>query len=58
MRSTSEPPPSGPMPVPTPNAPDRPESLPECIRINSTRTMLIRTCVAEKSPCMLRERLA
>ena len=29
LRSTSEPPPIGPWPVPTPNAPDRPVSLPE-----------------------------
>src|SRR5947208_3165602 len=38
LRSTSEPPPNGPAPVPTPNAPDSPASLPECIRIRKTRT--------------------
>ena len=38
LRSTSEPPPNGPAPVPTPNAPDRPASFPECIRIRNTRT--------------------
>jgi hypothetical protein len=37
LRSTSEPPPIGPLPVPTPNAPDRPASLPECMRIRKTR---------------------
>src|SRR3954452_3615809 len=36
LRSTSEPPPNGPAPVPTPNAPERPESFPECM---STRKM-------------------
>ena len=36
LRSTSEPPPNGPEPVPTPNAPDRPASFPEC---RSTRKM-------------------
>ena len=43
LRSTSEPPPSGPAPVPTPKAPDSPESLPECIRIRKTRTTHINT---------------
>ena len=38
LRSTIEPPPSGPVPLPTPKAPDRPESLPECI---STRKITI-----------------
>jgi uncharacterized membrane protein len=38
FRSTSEPPPNGPAPVPTPNAPDRPESLPECISTRKTMT--------------------
>src|SRR5205807_4706705 len=38
LRSTIDPPPSGPVPLPTPKAPDRPESLPECI---STRKMTI-----------------
>jgi uncharacterized membrane protein len=44
LRSTREPPPSGPAPVPTPNAPDSPESLPECIRIRNTSTTAINTC--------------
>src|SRR5579859_4504224 len=43
LRSTSEPPPSGPAPVPTPNAPDSPESLPECIRTRNTSTTHRRT---------------
>ena len=38
LRSTSEPPPSGPEPPPTPKAPERPASLPEC---SSTRTMRV-----------------
>ncbi len=38
LRSTSDPPPNGPAPVPTPNAPDSPASLPECIRIRNTST--------------------
>jgi hypothetical protein len=37
---------------PTPNAPDSPESLPECIRISSTRMTQITTCSVEKSACM------
>src|SRR5438105_681588 len=36
LRSTSEPPPNGPAPVPTPNAPDSPDSLPECITIRNS----------------------
>src|SRR5215210_6304729 len=36
LRSTSAPPPKRPAPVPTPKAPDRPASLPEC---SSTRTI-------------------
>ena len=35
LRSTSEPPPNGPAPVPTPKAPDSPASLPECSRIST-----------------------
>ena len=38
LRSTSEPPPNGPAPVPTPKAPERPESFPEC---RSTRKISI-----------------
>ena len=38
LRSTIEPPPSGPVPLPTPKAPERPESLPEC---SSTRKITI-----------------
>ena len=37
LRSTSEPPPNGPAPVPTPNAPESPESLPECSRMSTIR---------------------
>ena len=37
------------MPVPTPNAPESPESLPECIRISSTRTTQITTWIVEKT---------
>ena len=36
LRSTIEPPPSGPAPLPTPKAPDSPASFPECM---STRKM-------------------
>src|SRR5207248_4914754 len=43
LRSTSDPPPNGPAPVPTPNAPDSPESLPECIRIRNTSTTQMKT---------------
>jgi hypothetical protein len=39
LRSTSEPPPNGPAPVPTPNAPDRPASLPECMRTRKITTI-------------------
>src|ERR1700757_3797718 len=49
LRSTIEPPPRGPVPLPTPNAPERPESFPEC---SSTRKMTITamtTCEIEKS---------
>ncbi len=38
LRSTSEPPPKGPAPVPTPKAPESPESLPECMRMSTIRT--------------------
>ena len=48
LRSTSEPPPSGPVPLPTPKAPERPESLPECIRIRSTVTTAIATSRTER----------
>src|SRR5947209_13744112 len=43
LRSTSEPPPNGPAPVPTPKAPESPESRPECSstsRISTTETMI------------------
>src|SRR5204862_49227 len=43
LRSTSEPPPSGPLPVPTPNAPDRPASFPECMRMRKIRTIAMTT---------------
>jgi hypothetical protein len=38
LRSTSEPPPNGPAPVPTPKAPDSPASLPEWSRMRTIRT--------------------
>jgi len=38
FRSTSEPPPNGPPPVPAPKAPDSPESFPECMRMRRMRT--------------------
>jgi len=38
LRSTIEPPPSGPWPLPTPNAPESPESFPECISTRKTTT--------------------
>ena len=38
LRSTSDPPPNGPAPVPTPKAPESPVSLPECSRIRTIRT--------------------
>ena len=34
LRSTSEPPPNGPAPVPTPKAPESPASLPECMSMS------------------------
>jgi drug/metabolite transporter (DMT)-like permease len=46
LRSTSEPPPKGPLPVPTPKAPDSPASLPECIRIKKIRMTHTNTCRA------------
>ena len=48
LRSTIEPPPSGPVPLPTPNAPDRPESLPECISTRKMRTTAMMTCRTER----------
>src|SRR4051812_34238347 len=48
LRSTSEPPPSGPCPVPTPKAPDSPASFPECMRIRKIRTMQIATWMTER----------
>src|SRR6185312_15834995 len=36
LRSTIEPPPRGPVPLPTPKAPESPESLPECINTRNT----------------------
>src|SRR5271165_4542159 len=61
LRSTIEPPPSGPVPLPTPKAPDRPESLPECMRTRATTmtariTWMIESIVSTpvrvaKEPC-------
>src|SRR6516165_3427899 len=48
FRSTIDPPPSGPVPLPTPKAPDRPESLPECISTRKTTMTDITTCRTEK----------
>src|ERR1700733_8576080 len=48
LRSTIEPPPSGPVPLPTPNAPDRPESLPECISTRNTTITEMITCSTER----------
>src|SRR5262245_16233461 len=48
FRSTIEPPPSGPVPLPTPKAPERPESLPECISTRKIRTTDITTCRTPK----------
>src|SRR3954471_12294362 len=50
LRSTSEPLPSA-LPPPTPKAPDRPASLPECMRINAIRMIEKKTCVALKKAC-------
>ena len=47
LRSTIDPPPRGPAPVPTPKAPERPASLPECIRISSTSTTEMATWMME-----------
>ena len=43
LRSTSEPLPSELPPAPTPNAPDRPVSLPECSRIRTIKTTARKT---------------
>src|SRR4051812_37911484 len=48
LRSTSEPPPSGPCPLPTPKAPDSPASFPECMRIRKIRTTQITTWRTER----------
>jgi hypothetical protein len=48
LRSTSEPPPSGPWPVPTPKAPERPASFPECMSTRKIRTIEMKTCTTEK----------
>src|SRR4051812_2656339 len=50
LRSTSDPLPSW-LPPPTPKAPDRPASLPECMRINAIRMIEKKTCVALKKAC-------
>jgi hypothetical protein len=49
LRSTSDPPPSGPCPVPTPKAPDSPESFPECMSTRKIRTMQMNTWTTESS---------
>src|SRR5215208_2227884 len=58
LRSTSEPPPKGPAPVPTPNAPDRPASLPEWSRISSITTTARTTCTPLRIASMRLARLA
>src|SRR3954454_9240301 len=52
LRSTSEPPPSGPAPVPTPNAPDRPASFPECMSTRKIRTTEMKTWTTERMTSM------
>jgi len=47
FRSTIEPPPSGPVPLPTPNAPERPASLPECISTRKITITEMSTCRTE-----------
>src|SRR6202000_2225577 len=49
LRSTIEPPPSGPVPLPTPKAPDRPESLPECVSTRNTTITEMITCRTERT---------
>src|SRR4051812_16047925 len=44
LRSTSEPPPSEPWPEPTPKAPERPASFPECMSTRKISTTLMMTC--------------
>src|SRR4051812_9469373 len=51
LRSTSEPPPSGPLPPPTPNAPESPASFPECMRIRAIRTIEKKTWLALRNAC-------
>ena len=48
LRSTSEPPPSEPWPVPTPKAPDRPASFPECMSTRKITTIDRKTQSAER----------
>jgi hypothetical protein len=51
LRSTSDPLPSA-LPPPTPKAPERPASLPECMRIRAIRTIEKKTCVALRIACI------
>jgi hypothetical protein len=48
LRSTSEPPPNGPAPVPTPKAPDSPASFPECISTRKITTTEMKTWTTER----------
>src|SRR3954464_4862177 len=52
LRSPSEPPPSEPCPVPTPKAPDRPASLPECMSTSRIRPTDRPIWMTEKSSSM------
>src|SRR3954447_26980428 len=49
LRSTSEPPPNGPAPGPTPKAPDSPASFPECMRIRKTTPTARNTWKTERT---------
>src|ERR1700704_3760946 len=49
LRSTSEPPPNGPAPVPTPNAPDSPASFPECISTRKISTTEMSTWSTDRN---------
>ena len=48
LRSTIDPPPSGPAPVPTPKAPDRPESFPECMSTRKMRMTAMTTWMTDR----------
>src|SRR5438093_10879650 len=58
LRSTSEPPPNGPAPVPTPNAPESPASLPECSRTSRIRMIETKTWNALRTASSTTDTLA